>query len=108
MKKPRDYQRHSGRTLVLEAEYVEGCEILPSEEVNQIQLYSLGVAVNEFDIALHSFNFLPRKACLCFTDQHNNARQFVTRFTELLDGALSAHLGRTESIWDGPIRLSHQ
>ncbi len=93
------------RTWILNAVYVDGCEVWPSQEVDEIQLYSLGLAQNECGVALHSFDCRPQGVSVSFTERNGNAQQFVNRLMELMDVGLSSLLGREDSIWRGPVVL---
>ena len=100
----RKRKRHStppkNRLMILVARYASDCVIWPIEDVNQIQLYSLGLAQNESEVELHWFDFSPKEIQVVFTGHRRQISQFTRRFTELLEVNLARHLGRSDSIFE--------
>lgn len=71
----------------------------PDEQVNQIILYSLGVALSRHSVELHAFLAEANHTHANTTDDEAVLSEFFRDFHSLVARALNARLGRGENLW---------
>lgn len=85
-----------GMWLITRGCYERRFLMRPAEEVNEIILYCLAVAVKRHGIHLHAYCFLSDHYHLVLTDPMGNLPAFLQHLDSLIARALNGHLGR----WD--------
>ncbi len=75
--------------------------LTPSDDVNQVVLFTLGVAVKEKGVALHAFMAESTHHHACATDDSDTSSlsDCLGYFHSLTARALNAHYGRGENLW---------
>ena len=105
--KERGHRRVRARRIVKGARYkitkrcLEGRFFLvpDSDEVTQIIGFCLGLALERFEIELHSAVFMSNHFHLDITDPHGEMPAFKCMLNSFIARALNAHRGRYDKFW---------
>jgi REP-associated tyrosine transposase len=72
----------------------------PSQRINQIILYCLGVAAQKYDVQLHAFCAMSNHPHTVATDTAGRVPEFERWFNEFVAKAINASMGRWGALWE--------